>query len=529
MAFQTGLSGLNAASSELDVIGNNVANASTVGFKGSRSIFSDVFASSLSGGGASSIGIGTKVSGVQQQFTQGNINVTNNPLDLAINGGGFFRMDQNGSVTYSRNGQFHSDSNGFLVNSSGLQLTGYTVDSVGNIVPSSPLSLQLSTADIPPNMTTKFQGGLNLDSRSVVPPTQTQGSLTGTGGAIAFPVTITGSVNDTIDLTLNGAAGTATIAAATYNNSTQLAAAVQTAINAVPAFAGFGYSATVSANASVMTITSGMIGNGSTVTVTGGTAQATLKLGTSTTIAGLDNFSTGNPQSFTSSTSGTVFDSLGNSHVFTMYFSKSQAAGDWDVRATVDGTALANVDLGAGAGNPITLTFSTSGVLTTPMPIQPVALTIAGGAASPLSIDLDFRGSTQFGSSFNVNLLTQDGYTSGHLNGFNVGVDGKILGQYSNGQARTLGQVVLVDFANPEGLIPLGNNQWQESSATGLPVIGTPGSGSVGTLQSAAVESSNVDLTAELVNMITAQRNYQANAQSIKTQDAVLQTLVNMR
>ena len=142
---------------------------------------------------------------------------------------------------------------------------------------------------------------------------------------------------------------------------------------------------------------------------------------------------------------------------------------------------------------------------------------------------LDYTGTTQYGSAFAVSNLTQDGYTSGQLTGFNVSSDGKMVGRYSNGQSKDLGQVVLAAFNNPQGLQPLGNNQWAETSASGQPLVGTAGSGTFGVLQSGAVEDSNVDLTAELVNMITAQRVYQANAQTIKTQDQVLQTLVNLR
>src|ERR1041384_3668174 len=136
MGFQTGLSGLNAASQSLEVTGNNVANAATVGFKQSRTLFSDVYANSLSGAGSTAVGIGTKVSGVEQQFTQGNIRTTNNPLDLAINGGGFFQVAQNGSTFFSRAGQFHLDNAGFVVTTEGLQLLGYGVDPLGNILPS---------------------------------------------------------------------------------------------------------------------------------------------------------------------------------------------------------------------------------------------------------------------------------------------------------------------------------------------------------------------------------------------------------
>ena len=412
MGFQSGLSGLNTAAKNLDVIGNNVANSNTVGYKGSRTLFADVFASSLSGGGTGQVGIGTKVAQVQQEFTQGNITVTNNALDIAISGQGFFRLSESGNISYSRNGQFHLNNAGYIVNSDNLQLTGYSVDASGSIISSAPGLLQISTADISPRATTSFDATINLDSRST-------------------PIAVA--------------------------------------------------------------------------------------------------FSAADPSTYTSSTSGTVYDSLGNSHVFTMYFVKTAVAGQWELRANIDGTAVGNVNLGAGAGNPVNLNFSNTGTLTTAMPLAGVQLTVGGGAVTPIALSLDFSGSTQFGSEFSVNALAQDGYTSGRITGFNIGDDGIILGRYSNGQSKTLGQIVLANFANPQGLRPQGNNLWEETSDSGLAIVGAPQTGSLGTLQSAAVEDSNVDLTQELVNMITAQRVYQANAQTIKTQDQVLQTLVNLR
>jgi flagellar hook protein FlgE len=178
-----------------------------------------------------------------------------------------------------------------------------------------------------------------------------------------------------------------------------------------------------------------------------------------------------------------------------------------------------------------TLNFKTDGTIntgTTTLPF-PISIQLSNGATNPLNVNLDFTGSNQFGSSFGVNKLTQDGYASGQLSGFNVGQDGIITGRYTNGQSKTLGQVVLANFTNPNGLQPLGNNVWAETSASGPSLVGPPNSGGLGVLQSSAVEDSNVDLTAELVNMITAQRVYQANAQTIKTEDQVLQTLVNLR
>ncbi|MBT9591446.1 MAG: flagellar hook protein FlgE [Thiobacillus sp.] len=401
MSFQQGLSGLNAAARNLDVIGNNVSNASTVGFKQSQAQFADVYANSLTGAGGSQIGIGTKVAQVAQQFTQGNITSTNNPLDLAINGGGFFRMDNNGEVTYQRNGQFQLDRLGFIVNPSGGKLTGYTANASGVLSTGAPAPLSINTSDLVPNVTTEVNAVLNLDSRNAVP---------------------------------------------------------------------------------------------------------------------VGAFDQNDPTTFNSSTAVSVYDTLGNAHTLQSYFVKT-SAGNWDVHASLDGGAA----FAAGS-----ITFDSSGALTSGSPITIPPQTVTTGAA-PLGFTMDLAGTTQFGSAFSVNTLNQDGFTSGRLAGFNIGGDGIVLGRYTNGQTAVLGQVVLANFANPNGLQQLGNNQWAESSASGTPLVGTPDSGNLGVLQASAVEDSNVDLTAELVNMITAQRVYQANAQTIKAQDAVLQTLVNLR
>jgi flagellar hook protein FlgE len=166
--------------------------------------------------------------------------------------------------------------------------------------------------------------------------------------------------------------------------------------------------------------------------------------------------------------------------------------------------------------------------MTTGMPLN-ASVVVATGAITPVAFTLDYAGSTQYGSPFGVNDLSQDGFTSGRLAGFTVANDGTIVGGYTNGQSRNLAQVVTADFRNPQGLAPLGNNLWLDTAQSGLPIVGVPSTGALGTLQSSAVEDSNIDLTAELVNMITAQRDYQANAQTIKTEDAILQTLVNLR
>ena len=165
MGFQQGLSGLNAASKNLDTIGNNVSNSGTVGFKSSQTQFSDVYANSLGGGGGLQIGIGTQVSSVVQQFTQGNVTTSNNPLDLAINGRGFYRISDNGTIGFARNGQFQLDKNGYIVTSSGKNLTGYAADAAGVITPGSLINLQVTTSNIPPSVTSTATIGVNLDSQ----------------------------------------------------------------------------------------------------------------------------------------------------------------------------------------------------------------------------------------------------------------------------------------------------------------------------------------------------------------------------
>jgi flagellar hook protein FlgE len=203
---------------------------------------------------------------------------------------------------------------------------------------------------------------------------------------------------------------------------------------------------------------------------------------------------------------------------------KTATANQWDVYATLDGTQV-------GTGTIGQLTFNADGTLDTTASAVPftVALVANNGATFPAALPIDFTGTTQFGRAFSLNAATQDGYAAGKLTGLAVDESGVIMGRYSNGQSQIQGQIALVTFANMQGLSPMGGNQWVESSASGSPLIGTPGASNLGMLQSGAIEESNVDLTAELVNMITAQRNYQANAQTIKTQDQVLQTLVNLR
>lgn len=485
MSFQQGLSGLNSSAKQLDVIGNNVANSGTVGFKQSQAQFADMYAASLSGGGAVQIGTGGKVAAVMQQFTQGNVTNTANPMDIAISGQGFFRMvDSGGSVLYSRNGQFQVDKNGFIVNNQGHTLSGYLPDATGAIIPGQPLPIQISAADLPPRQTANVVVGANLDARSPTPTTAT------------FNTIDPSSYNSSTSMTVYDSLGASHVGSLYFK---RIPMAVATLGNG--SFAAAGSTMTLSGS------TAGLSA-GNTVTLPSGTY----------TITSVD-----------SATQLTVAPAVAAPVAPAAFTATNAPSANWDVYLAIDGGLV------PAAATPLArLSFDTLGQLasTTPASIPLGTMTSAvftptGAAAQTLAID--FATTSQYGGTFGVNSLTQDGYSSGRLSGFNTSPDGTILGRYTNGQSRALGQVLLSNFTNPQGLQPMGNNEWVESAASGNPLIGTPGSSALGVLQSSAVEDSNVDLTAELVNMITAQRVYQANAQTIKAQDQVLQTLVNLR
>ncbi len=446
MAFQQGLSGLNASSRALDVISSNVANASTVGFKASSTVFADTFASAM-GGGISNlqVGMGGNTLAVRQSFTQGATTATNNPLDMAIAGNGFFVVARNNeSIAYSRNGQFDLDKDGFIINSLGERLQGYqTINADGSV---------------------SFLGGTTPRS-ILVPPDGISAKATGNGGA-GEPVVIRGN--------LDSAA-----------SSPEKAAVVGPP--AVPAV--------------------------------------------------VNPFDVNDPTSYNYTTSATVYDSLGNDHSLSMFFVKKDPITDpneWNVYIRFDGAALAGADTPLGTtASQIGFNSTTGSFDSALSPGNPIAVAVSaatlGTGAGNLIFDLDLSGFTQRRASSGVFEITQDGSPPGEIASISVGSNGVVQGRYTNGETRDLGQVVLATFRNPNGLASLGDNLWAESSESGQPSIASPGAGLNGTIGSGRVEESNVDMSQELVNMIIQQRNYQANAQSIKTQDQILQTLINLR
>ena len=418
MSFQQGLSGLNASSKNLEVIGNNIANANTYGSKVARAEFASVYATALNRVGTNLVGIGTTLQTVSQQFTQGNVSTTGNPLDLAINGAGFFQVsDGNSPVEYTRNGQFKLDRDGYLVNNAQQKLLGYMADGNGVIQPGRAVPLQLPTSGIEPNATTRASMEVNLDARKAVPA--------------SAPLIDFANAN-------------------TYNNATSM----------------------------------------------------------------------------------TVYDAKGQDIAMSFYFQKT-GNNTWHVYATANGSQVPDSN---GVMGPITaISFAADGSGPT-APSAPVSVTIpastnaAGALTVPITgLQFDLSAFTQFGSAYGVTAQNQDGYSAGLLTKVGVEANGMVMAHYSNGESKPAGQIEVAHFRNPQGLLPMGDNAWAASHASGEPVVGAPGDGSLGVLQGGALEESNIDLTGELVSMITAQRIYQANAQTIKTQDQMLQTLVNLR
>lgn len=490
MSFQQGLSGLNSSSMQLDTIGNNVANSSTVGFKESQAQFSDMYAVAL---GGIQVGTGSRVSTVAQQFSQGNITNTSNPMDTAINGQGFFRVvDQSGTVMYSRNGQFQVDKNGFIVNAQGDQVTGYLPNAAGLIVAASPAPLQINATNLAPKQTANLVVGANL-GLATVPSTA------------AFSPTDPTSYNNSTSTTVYDSLGVSHVATIYFQDQPVAPTTATT-----PIAAG-------SNSVSVASIAGLSIGN--TITIpNAGTAGGTL----TATITGITPGAS--PAGTLTFTPATITNVPASGDVI----SSNAGSPNWNTYLTIDGVSVPTLPASL-----TTLTFNSSGQLVSPAgpPLgQAVsALFSPSGTAAPQTLTFNFGQTTQYGGTFGVNTLTQDGYATGQLTGFTTSPDGTMMGSYTNGQTRALGQMVLANFTDPQGLQPNGNNEWLQTAASGDPLVGVPGSSSLGVLQSSATENSNVDLTAELVNMMTAQRNYQANAQTIKTEDQIMQTLVNMR
>ncbi len=416
MSLLVELSGVQAAQTDIDTIGNNIANVSTTGFKGSSADFSDVYANSLIGsaGAATKLGQGVNTTNISQLFTEGTITQTGDPLNVAINGNGFLQVQTPAGVAYTRDGNLQLDASGNLVSDTGAQVMGFSPGASGtgstSVGPLSPI--QVSSGNIGAVATSSLNLDVNLPSTDPV-------------------------------------------------------------------------------------------------------------VNTTTT-----PFSANNPSSYDESTTTSVYDSLGVARTLTTYFtqvsgsgSPDQWASHWQL-ANSSGTVVSS-----GAGP--TLAFNSAGQLTSGSGTITVN-NLPNGAAA-LNIASTFTGSTLSNLTFGVNGVSNNGNSAGEFTGVQIASTGQITGQYSNGLTKNFGTIALANFANPQGLVPLSQNLWQASLSSGSALTGTPGSSALGTLESGALEGSNVDLSAQLVSLIAAQQAYQANVQGINIDQQDVQRLLTIQ
>lgn len=637
MAFNTGLSGLRAASVDLDVTGNNIANASTVGFKSSKVQFGDLYASGFLSAGTNPIGDGVRVQDVKQSFGQGNISFTDNGLDMAISGDGFFILNNGGEIRYSRAGQFGIDKEGYVVNNQNMRVQGYTADNDGNLSGIRG-DLQIETDNLAPRRTTNLQTDLNLDSRETVLERRIRdfdpialADLQGSGFTFGYSDGTSDYTVPQIDATASASDAAIAINAAPGVTATARTAASLTGLtdSDVSSATNFRLEIRIDGSAPIplnlenvssledvaeaindtsdnaisasvvdddedpstpdvlriihsggqpLEVAYGDAPTGTPltnnqqydgevfVTTDRNVEQVTTDSGSNafevafnaTPFTVTNEFNPIDQRTYNHATSTTIFDSLGNSHELTQFYVKEPSPGNgvgqsqWSIYLQIDGELVGGTDQ-----TPYTALFDQDGqlesingdpngelIITDWVPKDPSGdpngadgpPANPGDVVSPIpepatssAFVVNLANTTQYGAAFGVNDQQQNGYTTGRLSGLDVSDQGVIFARYTNGQSKSLGQVALAAFNNTDGLSPVGDTTWVETFESGQPVIGAPDTGTLGSIKASSVEDSNVDLSAELVNLIIAQRNYQANAKTIETSDAVTQTIINLR
>ncbi len=410
-SFGTAVSGLNAAQTDLNVVSNNIANVGTTGFKNSRAEFADVYANAF--GGVNTPGMGVTTARIHQLFTDGQLTQTGNPYDLAIQGNGFFIVQNEQGVAYTRAGAFGPDQEGYLVTAQGQRLQGFAPTGNGGFDTGNLQDLQLPTGQSDPQATTQVAVEANLAAADQRPPDR--------------------------------------------------------------------------------------------------------------------RFDPNDPQSYNYATSTTIYDSLGNPHTMTLYYVKDRDRGFLPGRATQQWTAHAVIDGSEVRPANINLRFDQNGQIAANGGGTATLRYTPGGGAAPMTIDLDLSGTTAYDEQYSLNRITQDGRSIGSLTGLDIDNNGVLTARFTDGSTEVLGQVALANFANPEGLQPIGDTQWAESGNSGPVLVGQAGNGGFGTITASALEGSNVDLVSQLVNLIMAQRNFQANTQSITAWNNVTQNILNVR
>lgn len=439
-SFYTGLSGLQTHGTAIGVVGDNVANVNTTGFKNSSAEFQDILGMSLSGvSGANQMGAGTNIQSMDVNFIQGTFETTDITTDVAINGKGFYILKDatTAETFYTRAGHYHFDNQGYFVNTTGKRVQGYLYDSTGTTLIETLADIQVNqNSMIAPNATSAAEMILNLDSSETA-------------------------------MSAWGAVGTASFNTALADPT------------------------------------------------------------------GHSNYST----------PVTIYDSLGQSHIIQVYFTKV-AANTWEWHAVMPSSDVSSATAAYQSGSytlygqGITaatdrLEFNSSGVLTAPAAavnfFAAASAIVFDNGVSATASTIDFAGTTQYGSSSAIQSIIQDGYAAGTTSAVGIDEAGNIVANYTNGQVKKIARLALCSFLNINGLLRRGATMYQESVTSGQPIYNKPGEGGMGTISSSMLEESNVDLASEIIKMIVLQRGYQANSKVISTTDEMLNTLINLR
>lgn len=432
MSFYTSLSGLKASQTDLSVISNNIANVGSIGFKKSRTEFGDLVSASPFSAG-DTVGGGTRLQSLDQEFSQGGFQLTDRSLDLAVSGQGFLVTRSNltgGQVAFTRDGALSTDSNNYVTDSSGAYVQVLPVDALGNVTAT----------------------GLGAMQNLQIPPTVGQAVQT---SRVDLTVTLPSSADIPADR---------------------------------DQYASGGYS-----------------------------------------------FSRTDPNSYNQVSSTTLYDASGAAIPATIYYVRTGTGTTADPTSTWDahifvGDKEVSTDPASATPTPVQLSFDGNGKLITPSSDTTLSTVLPTGAAAPMALTLGVNAATkQSDGAFTVNQITQNGATTAKFSSVTVGTDGLVTAAYSDGSTRALGKFALANFANPSGLRQLGNAKWAVTGESGDPTIGAPGKDGMGTIQSGALEQANVDITDELVSLISAQRNFQANAKAIDIANQLTQTIIQLQ
>ncbi len=578
-ALFTAVSGLNANQTYLGIIGNNIANSNTIGFKSSNPIFQNLVSQTLSGVSSSQEGLGTSVYSIQQQFGQGSMETTSNPLDMAVDGNGFFIVrSPNGSSYYTRNGQFSENAQGQIVDSTGQNIVqGYALNAQGVSTSGTPQPISLTTSAIPPKATTTAVLTANLDSNisTQTAPTTTTGNFM--GGYLTSSASV-GSSTVNVTMTYNGATGNAPTSlligngngtdnlytvdsyvsgGTTYTPATLPSGSAVTSVTlSSPLTSSVLENTAISQNALGLTSVSGILAGSNVQINTNGTAasstsdpyqffnnvasvnsNSTVNLSNAMPILSGGSFTAGGgvisgPANDYYSTTINTYDSLGDSLPMTVTFAPSSSTpGDWNVYYKVNGTAAQRQALNSTTPD---ITFNSEGQITSgisqtltdvPAYVDPAPGTLPDGASEPLNVALNLNNVTQYAATSAATAFTQNGYSTGTLTSFTVDKSGRISGLFSNGQTKYLYQVALANFISPTGLVSEGNSLYAQSYSSGQPAVGVANSGDFGYVTDSALEQSNVNISSEFTNMIIAQNAYVANSKVLTTENSVLRAL----